>query len=120
MLLDEPTVRQILRLEDIIPLMEQALAAFSRGEVVQPVRSVLPVDEHQAFLGLMPAYTGQALGVKLVSVYPRNTDLPSHQAVIQLFDPETGEPLVTMDGTKRHQPYQPEPIPGVAIPGHWL
>ncbi|HEX6509955.1 MAG TPA: ornithine cyclodeaminase family protein [Chloroflexota bacterium] len=98
MQLDESEVRRLLRMEDVIPAMERALAAFSSGIVVQPVRTMLPVDQHQGFLGLMPAYTGDALGTKLVTFYPQNTGIPTHHAVIQLFHPETGEPLVTMDG----------------------
>lgn len=98
MLLDESAVGRLLRIEDVIPAMEQALAAFSSGKVVQPVRSVVPVAEHHGFLGLMPAYTGDALGAKLVAFYPQNTGVHTHHAVIQLFRPQTGEPLVTMDG----------------------
>jgi ornithine cyclodeaminase/alanine dehydrogenase-like protein (mu-crystallin family) len=45
----------------------------------------------------MPAYAG-ALGVKLVAFYPNNRGVPSHHAIIQLFESATGEPLVTMDG----------------------
>src|SRR5215211_5071245 len=96
--LDESAVGRLLRMEEVIPIMEHALAAFSSGTVVQPVRTMLPVAEHQGFLGLMPAYTGAALGTKLVTFYPRNTDVPTHLATILLFKPETGEPLVTMDG----------------------
>lgn len=97
MILDEHAVRRLLRLEDVIPAMERALADFSSGKVVQPVRSILAVAEHGGFLGLMPAWTG-SLGVKLVTFYPNNRGVPTHHAVIQLFKPETGEPLVTMDG----------------------
>jgi alanine dehydrogenase len=96
--LDEAQVQALLRMEDVIPAMEQALADFSSGKVVQPVRTVVPVAEAGGFLGVMPAYTGEALGAKLVTFYPRNTGMPTHHAVIQLFRPETGEPLVTMDG----------------------
>jgi ornithine cyclodeaminase/alanine dehydrogenase-like protein (mu-crystallin family) len=96
--LDEPAVRQLLRMEDVIPAMELALAAFSSGHVVQPARTMVPVAEHQGFLGVMPAYTGDALGAKLVALYPQNAGVPTHHAVIQLFRPDTGEPLVTMDG----------------------
>src|SRR5207253_6437454 len=56
-----------------------------------------PIAEHQGFLGLMPAYGG-ALGAKRVAFYPNNQGIPSHHAMILLFKPETGEPLVTMDG----------------------
>jgi ornithine cyclodeaminase/alanine dehydrogenase-like protein (mu-crystallin family) len=45
----------------------------------------------------MPAYCG-ALGAKLVTFYPNNTSVHTHHAVIVLFSPETGEPLVAMDG----------------------
>jgi alanine dehydrogenase len=96
--LDEAAVEELLRMEEVIPAMERALSEFSSGKVVQPVRTMLPVDEHQGFLGLMPAYTGAALGTKLVAFYPRNTEVPTHHATILLFKPETGEPLVTMDG----------------------
>jgi ornithine cyclodeaminase/alanine dehydrogenase-like protein (mu-crystallin family) len=96
--LEESTVGRLLSMEEVIPAMERALADFSSGTVVQPVRTMLPVAEHQGFLGLMPAYTGSALGAKLVAFYPRNTSVPTHHATILLFEPETGEPLVTMDG----------------------
>ena len=96
--LEDSAVGRLLSMEEVIPAMERALADFSSGTVVQPVRTMLPVAEHGGFLGLMPAYTGSALGAKLVAFYPRNTSVPTHHATILLFEPETGEPLVTMDG----------------------
>ena len=98
MILDENAVGGLLRMEEVVPAMERALADFSSGKVEQPMRVMVPVAEHQGFLGLMPAYTGAALGTKLVAFYPQNTDVPTHHATILLFKPETGEPLVTMDG----------------------
>jgi ornithine cyclodeaminase/alanine dehydrogenase-like protein (mu-crystallin family) len=96
--LDEAAVRRLLDLEELIPAMERALADFSGGKVVQPTRMMLPVAEHHGFLGMMPAYTGTALGVKVVAFYPQNRDEPTHHATILLFKPETGEPLLSMDG----------------------
>src|ERR671917_2088202 len=96
--LDETAVSRLLRMKEVIPAMERVLADFSSGKVVQPMRVMVPVAEHQGFLGLMPAYTGAALGTKLVAFYPQNTDVPTHHATILLFKPETGEPLVTLDG----------------------
>jgi len=98
MILDANAVEGLLRMEEVIPAMERALTDFSSGKVVQPTRVMVPVAEHQGFLGLMPAYTGAALGTKLVAFYPQNTDVPTHHATILLFKPETGEPLVTIDG----------------------
>ncbi len=96
--LDESAVSGLLRMQEVIPAMERALADFSSGRVVQPVRTMLPVAEHEGFLGLMPAYTGSALGAKLVCLYPHNSGVPTHHATILLFKPETGEPLAIMDG----------------------
>ena len=97
MILDEAAVRELLHMEELIPAMARALADLSSGKVVQPMRVMLPVADHGGFLGLMPAYGG-ALGAKLVTFYPNNQGVPSHHAMILLFRPETGEPLVTMDG----------------------
>ena len=97
---DEDAVRRVLRYEDLIPAMERALADFSTGKVLQPVRSVLPVAEHRGFFGVMPAVYGGVMGAKLVTLYPGNagTALPTHQGIIALLRATTGEPLAMMDG----------------------
>ncbi len=98
--LDEEAIRPLLHLEDLIPAMERALIDFSAGRVVHPVRSIVPVTEHHGFMGVMPAVYGDVMGAKLVNFYPENISrgIPTHQAVIALFNGETGEPLAMMDG----------------------
>jgi alanine dehydrogenase len=102
LLLTEAVVRELLSMPDLIAAMEAALAAFSAGTVVQPVRTVLEVGEHHAFFGLMPAYvpSAPALGAKLVTVYHSNLErgLPSHLASIVLLDPATGALEALVDG----------------------
>jgi len=102
MLLDEKTLRQVLEMKDLIPLMERALADFSTGKANQPVRSVLYPEGHHSVLGVMPGFLpeNQALGVKVVTFVPRNAeiDLPTHLATILLHDPATGALLSIMDG----------------------
>jgi len=97
---DEAAVRRVLRYEDLIPAMERALADFSTGKVFQPVRTILPVAEHNGFFGVMPAVYGDIMGAKLVTLYPGNagTALPTHQGIIALLRATTGEPLAMMDG----------------------
>ena len=97
MFLTEEQVRAVLRMDELIPAMAGALRDLSAGKVQQPMRTVLPVTEHKGFFGVMPAYGG-ALGAKLVTFYPHNKGVHTHHAMILLFRPETGEPLVTMDG----------------------
>lgn len=98
--LDNAQVRDILHMEDLIPVMEKALIDFSAGKVVQPVRTSFEVKPHGGYFYLMPAYR-DGLGVKIVTLYPSNVErgLPSHFATIFLLDPETGAPLAVMDGT---------------------
>lgn len=97
--LDAATVSRHLTMGTLIPTMERTLVAYSEGKIRQPDRQMIPVAEHGGFFGAMPA-VGEAVGLKMVTFYPRNADrgLPTHLAVIQLFDPESGEPLVIMDG----------------------
>jgi len=98
--LPEAEIARVLTWERLIPAMERALAAFSAGEVVQPVRTMLTVEEGQRFLGVMPAVMHNAMGAKLVCFYPKNAaaGLPTHLATIVLFDPATGLPLACLDG----------------------
>jgi ornithine cyclodeaminase/alanine dehydrogenase-like protein (mu-crystallin family) len=59
--------------------------------------------ENEGYLLSMPGYAaGLGLGVKQVTGFPENhmLGLPSHQALIALFDPATGSPLALMDGTR--------------------
>ena len=101
-LLTEAHVRSLLPLSDLVTAIEMALARFSAGDVLQPVRSVLMVGPQQAFFGLMPAYVADPpqLGAKLVTVFGDNhrRGLPSHLATILLLDPDTGALIALMDG----------------------
>jgi ornithine cyclodeaminase len=101
LLLSEPDVRHLLDLDELIEAMQAALAEFSRGGAVQPVRTVLAVPESNYF-GVMPAFvsTPTALGAKLVTVFHGNAarGLPSHLATILLLDSATGGLLAVLDG----------------------
>jgi thiomorpholine-carboxylate dehydrogenase len=98
--LNEDQVRQHLRMADLIPAMEKALIDFSAGKVTQPLRSVITVNPPGGFFGMMPALTPEGLGLKIVTFYPSNADrgMPTHMATIFLVDPDTGAPLVIMNG----------------------
>src|SRR5579872_3279163 len=99
-LLDEAAIRPHLTYESLIRAMSQALAAFSTGQVTQPVRTIVGIPAHAAFYGIMPVADSTMLGTKLVTVYPGNAahGRPTHQAIIQLFDATTGTPLAVLDG----------------------
>lgn len=85
-----------------IQAVDEGLRALSGGGALQPLRTVLRLEPHGSFLGLMPAHlrTSDQLGFKVVTVAHGNTalGLPTHLAGIMLLDPATGQALGLMDG----------------------
>lgn len=85
------------RLPDLcIPIVRRAMIAFSRGDTRQLLRSIIPLADGRMF-GIMPGSMGEhsPFGAKLISVYPENFSKgrQSHQGVVVLFEPSTGEPV---------------------------
>lgn len=87
---------------DLIEAMARALAAYSSGGAIQPVRTTIQVNADPSFFAIMPASLAAptALGAKLVTVYPANhaKRLPSHLATILLLDAATGALEALVDG----------------------
>lgn len=98
--LSEADIANVLHYEQLIPAMEKALSSFSAGRVIQPVRNMLTIEEGKRFLGIMPAVAEEGMGAKLVCFFPKNagSKVPTHLAMILLFEPETGQPLAILDG----------------------
>jgi ornithine cyclodeaminase/alanine dehydrogenase-like protein (mu-crystallin family) len=98
--IDEEQVRASLSYDELIPAIRHALTDFSAGRVVQPLRTVMSVAAHSGWFAVMPAVYGDVMGAKMVTFYSGNADRGkhTHQAVIQLFRADTGEPLAMMDG----------------------
>jgi thiomorpholine-carboxylate dehydrogenase len=100
--ISDADVGRVLTYERLIPAMEKALVAFSTGRVIQPVRNMLTIEEGKRFLGIMPAVAPDGMGAKLVCFFPKNagSGVPTHLAMIMLFEPETGRPLAFLDGRR--------------------
>ena len=77
--LDEEAVRQRLDWDALILAMEETLAQFSRGDALQPVRTVLTLEARRRYVGLMPAVVGAVMGMKYVTFYPINADAESRR-----------------------------------------
>ena len=93
--IDRQEVAERLTYELAIPIVREAMIAFSTGQTRQLLRSIIPLAEGRMF-GLMPGAMGAdaPFGAKVISVYPENfaNGRQSHQGLIVLFDPETGAP----------------------------
>lgn len=101
LLLNETEVQRLLNPDTLLDALAEGFKAQSSDHVDAPKRIGVSVPD-TGFLLAMPAYQqGREITVKLVSVFHDNTRLgiPSHQALICLFDPQTGTPLSFMDGT---------------------
>jgi ornithine cyclodeaminase len=94
--IDREEVTRRLTYEMCIPIVRDAMIAFSRGETRQLLRSIMPLADGRLF-GVMPGAMGPRapFGAKLISVFPENFALgiQSHQGLVILFDPETGAPV---------------------------
>lgn len=95
-MIDRDEVARRLTYEVCIPIVRQAMIAFSKGETRQHLRSIIPLAGGRLF-GIMPGAMGDTgpFGAKLISVYPENFEKgrQSHQGLVILFEPETGEPV---------------------------
>ena len=102
-IIDREEVARRLTYELCIPLVRQAMIAFSRGETRQHLRSILPLSDGRVF-GIMPGALGPnaMFGAKLISVFPGNfaKGIQSHQGVVVLFDGESGAPVCIADATE--------------------
>lgn len=97
------TAEEIHAALDYPRLVEALREAFRVQGVEQPLRSSYPVGagEAPARLLSMPAWkAGDAIGVKLVTVFPENSakGLGAVSAVYALFDGATGVPRAIFDG----------------------
>jgi ornithine cyclodeaminase/alanine dehydrogenase-like protein (mu-crystallin family) len=94
--IDREEVSTRLTYEACIPIVRDAMIAFSRGQTKQLLRSILPLSQDRLF-GVMPGAMGEVapFGAKLISVFNENPrqGRQSHQGLVVLFHPETGEPV---------------------------
>lgn len=98
--IDAPEVYHRLDFPSVIDHLREG---FRAGAAVPPrPHYTLPTDGPAATLLLMPAWQpDQALGVKVVTVFPGNArhGLAAVQGLYLLLDPHTGVPQMVIDGT---------------------
>src|SRR5438093_735029 len=79
LVLTRADVEQMLDLEELVGALARAHEELSSGASSMPPRIAAMAAD--GLLGAMPAYSPSAgLGCKLVTLFPHNTDRPTHQA----------------------------------------
>jgi ornithine cyclodeaminase/alanine dehydrogenase-like protein (mu-crystallin family) len=105
LILNSQDVRKVLPMRDVIEAMKQAYASLSDGQAEVPLRTRLPIPNHDALAIFMPAYVhtaeADALAVKIVSIFPNNPaqGLPYIQAAVVAFEAGTGNVSAMLEGS---------------------
>jgi ornithine cyclodeaminase/thiomorpholine-carboxylate dehydrogenase len=83
-----------------IEALAQGFKALSAGKVQAPPRPQVRVPDKGISMAMLAWGPAQRISLKTVNVFHDNhtRGLPSHVALIQLFDAETGVPVAIMDG----------------------
>lgn len=101
--LKQADMKRVFTMKDAVQADKDALEIYSGGGSNVPLRVNLDVPEHGGQSLYMPGYAAaaNALGVKIVSVFPKNIEkgLTSVPATMVLVNSETGEVCSIMDGT---------------------
>ena len=107
LILTAEEVRKVLPMKETIEAMKRAYASLSDGKAEAPLRTRLRVPSQNAVSLFMPAYVqadgGDALAVKVVSLFPKNPErerrLAFIQAAVLVLDPETGRTVALLEGS---------------------
>ncbi|MEA5386537.1 ornithine cyclodeaminase family protein [Haloarculaceae archaeon H-GB11] len=96
-------VREHVDIESVVNAIEDAFAAYQRGESNMPPKTYVDLPDVDGDFRAMPAQVGDDAGVKWVNVHPDNPGrfgLPTVMGLVVYSDPESGYPLAVIDGTE--------------------
>jgi ornithine cyclodeaminase/alanine dehydrogenase-like protein (mu-crystallin family) len=97
--------RELVSTGALIPVMRDAMAAYSSGKVTQPLRTVVRPPSTPDLIASMPCHiedgTGGGFGIKTILLKHDNAErgLDPHQGAVLIFDPVTGAPQSLIDAT---------------------
>ncbi len=95
-------VHELLGYRECADVMRQALAELARGQIQQPLRTIVRPRDAAGFMALMPAYsTAAGYGLKALCITPGNPAIgkDAHQGAVLLFAAGTGEPLALVNAS---------------------
>ncbi|QZP37013.1 ornithine cyclodeaminase family protein [Halobaculum magnesiiphilum] len=107
LLLNSDDVHENAAMEELVPAIEKAFAAYQRGDAQMPPKSYIDLPTYNGDFRSMPAYLDagewDAAGVKWVNVHTDNEeqyDLPTVMGTMIYSDPKNAFPLAILDGTE--------------------
>lgn len=103
LVLSQADIRRVFSMRDAIQADKDAMATWSRGESIVPLRITFPIEKYGGTNQYMPAYDAgaDAVGLKIVSTFPGNVEkgLPTIPSLVVMVDAATGQPQALLDGT---------------------
>ncbi len=103
LVLTREDIKRVFSMKDAIDAAKEALVIYSEGKSEVPLRIKLDIPKHDGQSLFMPAYIEDldAVGIKIISIFPRNSQLgkPSAPAQMALLDGRTGEVIAIINGT---------------------
>jgi ornithine cyclodeaminase/alanine dehydrogenase-like protein (mu-crystallin family) len=101
LVLNAQAVHDLLPYAECAELVRDGLAARARGEVYQPLRTVLRPPGGDGLMVLMPCAGAAAYSLKAICVFGGNPALgkDAHQGGVLLYRPDTGELLALINAS---------------------
>ena len=107
LVLNKTEIGQIFTMREAIDAAAEAMRMYSSGQTDIPLRSNINIEKFQGQALFMPGYVAEsdALGLKVVSVYPGNPGkgIPGVPSTMILLNSATGQVNALMDGTSLTQ-----------------
>ncbi len=100
LILDKNDMVNAASFDNILTAVESAMLLYEKREFYQPERK--HADYKKNTLLLMPCFTNEAFGTKIISLFPENKqkNLPVINGLMILNDSKTGKPLAILNGAK--------------------
>jgi len=98
--LNSKEIESAVTYKELVDAVEKAFLLYEKGDFLMPQR--MHVDSGDNTLLLMPCFSGNRFGTKLVSFFPENArkGKPAIYGTVILNDGETGEALCMLNGAK--------------------
>ncbi|MFA1818796.1 ornithine cyclodeaminase family protein [Virgibacillus oceani] len=95
--LNEQAIRDAVTMKDVIDAIDATYKLYKKNDFQMPER--MQVKEGDDTLLLMPCITEDAIGTKLVTLFPNNTKHPTLHGLVILNDSNTGQVKGLIDGS---------------------
>lgn len=95
--LSEQAIREAVTMKDVVDAIDETYELFASNAYHMPQR--MQVKKNDNTLLLMPGFTEDVIGTKLVTIFPNNMEDPTLHGLVILNDSKTGKINCLIDGS---------------------